>query len=266
MERKIVNRMLATTVAGVLVVSSCVVFAAPLASNLAGKKTTNTVSEQGKQMRPNQFNQDQMKTEIKTLLTSLVTDGILTQAKADALLTFLTTKPTTKPTDKTEAVKGQMQGPFVRAVTAGIITQAECDAINAKIQATAKAKRDAEINTKLQAIVDSGKITAEQKTGIVTALNDEQTARKAEMDKVKAMTADERTAYFKDNVQVNPIDLLIENKVITAQQAAYVKKAIGGERGNKFGMMNGKGGQFKGMQGQRGQNKPAPSATPAVTQ
>ena len=262
MERKIINRMLATTVAGVLVVSSCVVFAAPLTNSLGGKKAPIRFSEQGKQMRPNQ---EQMKTEMQATLTALVTDGTLTQAKADALLTFLTTKPTTKP----EMSKGQMQGPFARAVVAGIITQAECDAINAKMQATAQAKRDAEVSTKLQAIVDSGKITAEQKTSIVAALTEEQTARKAEMDKVKAMTAEERTAFFKDNVLVSPIDLLIENKVITAQQAAYVKKAIGGERGNKFGMMNGKGVQFdgkKGVQGQRGQNRPAPSPTPAVTQ
>ena len=262
-----VNKILATTVAGVLIVSSCAVFAAPLTNNFVGKKATNGVFEQGKQARPNQFNQEQMKTEMKTLLTSLVTDGTLTQAKSDALLTFLTTKPTftkptTKPTAKPEAVKGQFQGPFERAVTAGIITQAESDAINAKIQANAKAKRDAEISTKLQAIVDSGKITAEQKASVITALADEQTARKAEMDKVKAMTKDERTAYFKDNVQVSPIDLLIENKIITAQQAAFVKKAIGGERGNNFGMMNGKGGQFRGMQGK---HTPATSTTPAVT-
>ena len=239
MERKIINRMLATTVAGVLVISSCVVFATPLTNSLGGKKAQAGFSEQGKQMRPNQ---EQMKTEMQATLKALVTDGILTQAKADALLTFLTTKPTTKP----EMGKGQMQGPFARAVEAGIITQAECDAINAKMQADSQAKRDAEISTMLQAIVDSGKITAEQKASIVTALNEEQTARKAEMDKVKAMTDAERTAYFKDNVLVSPIDLLIENKVITAQQAAYVKKAIGGERGNKFGMMNGKGGQFDG--------------------
>jgi len=252
MERKIINRMLATTVAGVLVISSCVVFAAPLTNNFVGKKAQTGFSEQGKQMRPNQ---EQMKTEMQTLLTALVTDGTLTQAKADALLAFCTTKPTTKP----EMGKGQVQGPFARAVEAGIITQAECDAINAKMQANMQAKRDADISTKLQSIVDSGKITAEQKASIVTALNDEETARKAEMDKVKAMTDADRTAFFKDNVLVSPIDLLIENKVITAQQSAYVKKAIGGERANKFGMMNGKGGQFGGKQGMRGQNRPAPS-------
>ncbi len=259
MERKIINRMLATTVAGVLVISSCVVFAAPLTNSLGGKKAQAGFSEQGKQMRPNQ---DQTKTEMQTLLTALVTDGTLTQAKADALLAFCITKPTTKP----KMGKGQIQGPFARAVEAGIITQAECDAINAKMQATAQAKRDAEISTKLQAIVDSGKITAEQKASILTALNNEETARKAEMDKVKAMTAEQRTAYFKDNVQVSPIDLLIENKVITAQQAAYVKRAIGGERGPNFGK-NEKGGQFEGKQGPRGQKcQNCPTTPPAVTQ
>jgi len=179
MERKNVNKILATTIAGVIVISSFVAFASPVMNNIGGRQFKQQ-GQTGMQMRPNQLSQDEM------------------------------------------------------------------------LQ-------------KLQAIVDLGKITADQKASIVTALNDEQTARKAEMDKVKEMTEEQRTAYFKDNVFVSPIDILIEKGVITAQQAAYVKRAIGGERGNKFGM-NEKGRQFEGKQGQRGQNRSTPSAIPSVIQ
>ena len=90
-------------------------------------------------------------------------------------------------------------------------------------------------------------------TNLQAALKEEQTERQTEMEKVKAMTADERQAYFQENKpeQNSCLADLVTAGTITQEQADAVQKAIGGSRGEGRGPADGMGCQG-GPDGGRG--------------
>ncbi|MCR4430956.1 MAG: hypothetical protein NUV45_08070 [Tepidanaerobacteraceae bacterium] len=126
-------------------------------------------------------------------------------------------------------------------VEAGILTQDEADAINkyyeeqmkAKME-EAQAKRQQEIESQLDSLVSAGTITQEQKEKILAYLNEKEEARKAEMEKVKNMTEEERKAYMeqkrestpKKGEAIGPLQELVDNGTLTADQAEAVSKAL----------------------------------------
>lgn len=96
----------------------------------------------------------------------------------------------------------------------------------------------------LASLVKAGTITQEQSDKINEYLTAKQTARKAEADKIKNMTAEERKAYFEANKPNQKVDFLkdlVDQKVITQDQADAIKKAMPkmnkpGQRGMKLNL------------------------------
>lgn len=126
------------------------------------------------------------------------------------------------------------------------------DTATNKIQTAQKEKREGfkrggnkegfhgeDIKTKLDAFVKDGTITQAQENKIVEFMNKKDEARKAEMEKVKAMTEEERKAYFeakKTEERPNLFKELVDAGILNQTQADAAKKVLPqhkGPKGNK---------------------------------
>lgn len=104
---------------------------------------------------------------------------------------------------------------------------------NNKISIT-NLNRGYEINSqnfkeKLDSLVKSGTITQDQEDKILSLIKQKEDERKAEMEKVKNMTKEQRKEYFKQNKIKAKSDIfkeLVEKNVITQQQADTIKNTI----------------------------------------
>jgi len=122
-------------------------------------------------------------------------------------------------------------------VNENIISSDTADAIREAQQAQREEAMQNRLTEGLTTLVNDKTITSEQSDAILAALKEEQTARQAEMEKVKAMTDEERQTYFQDNKPAhdNCLADLVTAGTITQDQADAVQKAIGGPRGEGRG-------------------------------
>lgn len=89
--------------------------------------------------------------------------------------------------------------------------------------------------TQLDALVKAGTISQEQADKITSYINKKEEERKAEMDKVKAMTEDQRKAYFESKKPLKKVDMfkdLVDQKVITQAQADAIKGQMHQKQGD----------------------------------
>ena len=185
-------------------------------------------------------------------LDALVKSGTITQAKADSIQAYLSEQKAAMKADM-EKIKAMTEAErkayFERnkpkaperfdilstLVEKGIITQTEADAIKAAEQAKHEEQRAAEqakqqeyMTTALNKLVDSKVITAGQVTKITEYMAKEQSAREVEMQKVKAMTKEQRDTYFKSNAENkgNMLAPLVTDKILTQAQADAVVNVL----------------------------------------
>lgn len=86
-----------------------------------------------------------------------------------------------------------------------------------------------QLKTKLDAFVKSGTITQDQENKIIAYMEKMESERKAEMDKVKNMTEEQRKTYFeqdKDKLKADPFKGLVDQKIINKAQADTIKKSM----------------------------------------
>jgi len=109
-------------------------------------------------------------------------------------------------------------------------------------QQNGRMEQKVDFKAKLAELVTAGSITQAQSDKIVAFLDSEQATKKAEMDKVKAMTDAERKAYFEANkpektTPLASLESLVTDGTLTQAQADLVVKAImpggRGERGDR---------------------------------
>jgi Tfp pilus assembly protein PilP len=187
-----------------------------------------------------------------TELKELVAAGTITQSSADKIQTYIAEQQTAakaemdKVKSMTEAERKayfeskksditQKHDLLSTLVEKGIITQTEADTVKAAHQANRDAQRveqqaqqqENRISA-LNKLVESNVITAEQVTKINEFISTKQAAREAEMEKVKAMTQEERTAYLKNNVEnkTNMLSQLVTDNVLTQEQADAIQKVL----------------------------------------
>lgn len=169
--------------------------------------------------------------------SAFVTKGIIDQATADKMTAYQKEHEADRKAER-EKIKAMTEterdayfkenpknGPMSDMVTAGIITQAQADAMKAAMPEGGKnhgGKGPMDFsNLVSQGVIDQA--TADK----ITAYEAEHEAdRKAEMDKVKAMTDAERDAYFKENPKTGPMERLVTAGVITQAQADAIKAAM----------------------------------------
>ncbi|MDP4132743.1 MAG: hypothetical protein Q8882_01880 [Bacillota bacterium] len=196
---------------------------------------------------------EEQKAEMTEGLAQAVTNGTITQATSDKLAAYIDKKDAecktqmmeqrnkTSDNKKVTGVKPsanafhkgyKMQGLFEGAVTDGIITAEQSKAITDILRARQEAAKEEAIETKLANIVTAGTITQEQADKVVAALDQQKADKKAEQEKLAAMTEAERKAYFEVNKGANkpektkPLASLISDGTITQEQAYAIMKAI----------------------------------------
>ena len=217
--------------------------------SLAFATTTKPLNTDGKTALRNEFRQP--KGNLEAMLKVGVSSNIITQDESDKILAYENSKIKTrdkKESNWKENNRAEKPDMFKELVDNNILTQAKADALKASEQAQMEATRQQELETKLNKLVADKTITEDQATKIKDAIIKEEATMKADFEKIKTMTQEERKAYMdsnKDN-HVNPLKALVDNGTITQAQADKVGFGGPGEHGKfdgKIFMKNGYGQQ-----------------------
>jgi len=190
-------------------------------------------------------------------LEALVTDGVITSEESEAIQTNIDALKAERKAEmdkikamtdeerqayfeskKAETNESNVKTDFLTTlVNENIISSDTADAIRETQQAQRQEAMQNRLTEGLTTLVNDKTITSEQSDTILAALKEEQAARQAEMEKVKAMTAEERQAYLQENKpeQNSCLADLVTAGTITQDQADAVQKAIGGPRGEGRG-------------------------------
>ena len=194
---------------------------------------------------------------MKMDLATLVKDGIITSEESDAIQTKIDAleaerqaemdkikamtveeRQTYFESKKAESKESNVKTDFLTTlVNENIISSETADAIREARQAQREEAMQSRLTEGLTTLVNDKTITSEQSDAIQAALKEEQAQRQAEMEKVKAMTSEERQAYFQENKpeQNSCLADLVTAGTITQVQADAVQKAIGGHHGEGRG-------------------------------
>ena len=180
---------------------------------------------------------------LQEVLNQMVKEGTLTQAKVDAITKYFEQKQAEKQKMTLEQLQALKAAPKVSILdqlkNGGVLTEAE---VNSIMDMKAKLK-DEKLTAALNSLVEKSVLKSDDVSKIKAFLQAERVARKAECQKIKAMTEAERKAYFEQNktTRVDVIQKMVNQKIITAEQAAELRKVMPGKhrKGHKGG--------FKGM-------------------
>ena len=159
----------------------------------------------------------------------MVQEGSLTREKADKILEYKqkrNEKLKKLPIEQKAQMKKQGgRGSLLKAlVEEGIITEEEAKSIREKL----REMKEARVADGLQGLIDKGVLTKDDINNIRSYLLKVREERKSSVEKLKSMTPEERKAYFKEhkNERKDIITKMVEDKVITKEQAEEIRKAI----------------------------------------
>lgn len=153
-------------------------------------------------------------------------------------------------------------GPFRGAVQEGIITTEQAQAIQDFLREESRQVAETQLKTKLAELVTAGTINQTQADAVIAYQQaraeqrqemsaEDKAARQAEVEKLKAMTAEERKAYMEQNKpeKPQPFKELIDNGTLNQEQADAIAKIMGGFGGHRGGPgMRGPGPDDPGAQ------------------
>lgn len=164
----------------------------------------------------------QPKAEMEATLKLGVSSNIITQAESDKILAYENSKIKTK--DKKEKNATKKPDFFKELVDNGILTQAKADALKTSEQTQRDAKRQKDLETKLAKLVTEKTITQDQADKAKDAIVKAEATRKADFEKIKTMTQEERKTYMESNKvnHINPLKSLVDNGTITQAQAGKI--------------------------------------------
>jgi hypothetical protein len=228
-----INKKLTAKVIAALMVSGTLLSSVSYVSAKEANVTSKNGTFQGAKTN---YKTKDSSASLKTQLDKLVTAGTITADEETKIIDFQTQKATAAKAEmaKIKAMTAdqrtayfaanpkQKTNLFTELVAANIITQTQADAIKAALP------QKEGIKTQLDKLVTAGTITADEETKIIDFQKQKATAAKAEMAKVKAMTADQRKAYFAANPKQKTdfFAELVTANIITQTQADAIKAAL----------------------------------------
>lgn len=181
------------------------------------------------------------------IFEKLVEAGIVPQEKADAMKTYMEThaqerkatfeslKGLSQEARKAylEAHKGERADLYDQMVKSGVLSEAESTKIKTYLEENKefgpKGKRDGKhFETVLGKLVTEGKLKETSIKTIQEYMKTQGDARKAEMEKIKDLSAEEKKAFFESNKKerVDIFEKMAEEGVISADEAKIIKEAM----------------------------------------
>lgn len=137
------------------------------------------------------------------------------------------------------------------AVEQGIITSEQAEAIMKAIREERVVERQQEVKAKLDELVAGGTITQEQADKLLARMQEEMEKREADIAKRLEMTAAEWREYVKNREKPNVLQDLVQEGVMTYEQAQKVAESIRplSGRGMEKGFPGKGTGKCRGMMG-----------------
>jgi hypothetical protein len=188
---------------------------------------------------------EEMAKEIKAKLDPLVKAGTITQDQEDKIISFKKAKYEERKSemDKVknmtdvekkayfENKKKNRPGMLKELVESKVINKEQADAVREAIgkkgfKGEKKFDKINKMKSTLDSAVKDGTITKSQEDKILAYINQVKESRKAEMEKVKAMTEEERKSYFESRGKAERKDMFVElvkAGTITQAQADKLK-------------------------------------------
>ncbi|MGB7604835.1 MAG: hypothetical protein WBL93_05095 [Lutisporaceae bacterium] len=214
-------------------------------AHLAGQAISEKVAKLGNKENMKAFNLNKKFDNISILIKEFVTDGTITQATSDKITAYITEQEAARKTDmdKLKAMTAEERKAYFEAnkankpeklnlfdamVEKGILTEQQANTIVEKLHVNQQIKQQDAMKNRLSPLVESKTITQDQATKILAYMEKQQASRTAEMEKVKAMTKEERATYLKSNAssKTNMLAQLVTDKTLTQEQADAVQKAL----------------------------------------
>lgn len=223
--RKNIKRALSGVLIGGLLFTGGIAFAADAKndSNSSAQKPFMGPGQlwggKGQGMRHNASGRAKFSAE---MVTKLVADGVITQEKADEIKAYIEKRIFEK------RAKAKKTNLFDELVSSKILTQVQADSIKAKLHEIRQNEHQQQLSAGLKTLVESGTISQEQSVKILKRLADVHKARATVMEQTKDMTREERRAYLQENNEIRqkPIAQLVDEGIITQEQANAVRKVI----------------------------------------
>lgn len=182
---------------------------------------------------PNSEKRAKMKQLIDETLKEALTSNKITKDEYDKINAFINEQKNNKNKENDRAPKDKKErtgkhGFFQKLVDSKIVTQEKADMLDQLMFAKVEKQRNQEIEDGLNSLVNNKVITKDQADKVEKSIMNAREQRKADREKMRNMTDDERDAYIKSikNTRVKPIQSLVDSKVITEKQAKEIKKAL----------------------------------------
>lgn len=182
-----------------------------------------------------------MEQNIQDILSSMVDSGTISQAQSDAVLQYIKDqfaarqaqgKSTNGSAQEGTTADKTAQTPrtdfFAAIVQQNILTSDQANALKQQLQQKEQQERQDAMTNKLDALVSAGTINQDQVTKIESYLTSQTDSMKADFEKMKGMSANDREAYFKQLKEnnVNPLVQMVNDGIITQQQSDAIAQAI----------------------------------------
>lgn len=214
------------------------------ASENASNSTENSKIEYKVPMDRSKFHEERM-AEMNTILQEVLKEAVgskkITQEESNKIKAYKDKKDQQREENKSSKDKGigkEGKGGFwADLVSDGILTQEKADILREKIHEKNQALREANLKQNLSKLVGNKTLTQDQADKIAAAIKAENDARKADFEKTKNMTEEERHKYMesrKDSYK-DPIKTLVDNGTITEAQGKEVRKILPGHKNKHNG-------------------------------
>jgi uncharacterized protein YutE (UPF0331/DUF86 family) len=217
-------------------------------AGFADDVSTEAVKAKGKQLRQEMKGEPGFRGNGGVgILEKLVEAGIVPQEKADAMKTYMeaqaqerkatfeSLKDLSQEERKAyfEAHKGERVDIYDQMVKSGILSEEQSTKIKTYLKENKefgpKGKRDGKgFETVLDKLVEEGKLKETSSKAVQEYMKTQGEARKAEMEKIKDLSAEEKKAYFENNKKerVDILEKMVADGVISADEAKIIKEAV----------------------------------------
>lgn len=162
----------------------------------------------------------------KAAVEELVKEGKLSREKAVEIEKFLEQRKeenkSSNASERQNTDKGCKYGLIKDLVDAKIINDGEAEAIRSKIREI----KEQAFNERLVNLTKKGIITKDQADQVKIYFDKARQERKEKFKNLQDMTDAQRKAFFKEYKENNPMVKLVEDGVITKEQAEELSKAL----------------------------------------